>query len=241
MLRTIIVVTSLVVATGAVAQQGGRAVSHANFNLYAGHAESDDTKTETLGLEANLPLGRVFGIGAGIRRQWLEVTDNSAQGSDSDLLGGEVGFYARDFGRGAIGVEYGRAEVNPEQGEDWESETYRGVFALYDRNFDLTLTRADTEYEGDGATPDTLHTARAELAGYGGANLRIAAGYGFMDVADDLEVTVAFQPGFTANALAFELGYTDTEAAGETYSGRLVYYFGPSAPLIRRYREQLLP
>lgn len=228
-------------ATAVTAQQGGRAVSYANFNLAAGHAESDEATADTLELEANLPFGQYFGIGAGLRRQWREVTKDSASGADGDVLGGEIGLYARDFGRGAFGVEYGRSEFSPDSGEDWESETYRGVFALYDRNFDLVLSRADTEYSGDGVTPDTRHTARAELASYGGGNLRIAAGYGFLDIADDLDVTVAFQPGFTGNTLAFEVGYTDAEEAGEVYSGRVVYYFGAPVPLINRYREQLLP
>lgn len=241
MLRIIALATGLLATTVVVAQQGGRAVSQANFNLAAGHAESDETKTDTLSLEGNLPFGQYFGISAGIRRQWQEVTDKAEQGEDSDILGGSAGFYARDYGRGVIGVEYGRSEISPETGADLNAEEYRGVFALYDRNFDLTFSRTDTEYSGDGVTPDTRHTARAELASYGGGNLRIGAGYGFMDAADDLDVTVAFQPGFSGNAVAFELGYSDTEVAGEVYSGRVVYYFGAPVPLIRRYREQLLP
>ncbi|MBA1146942.1 hypothetical protein H0Z60_07685 [Ectothiorhodospiraceae bacterium WFHF3C12] len=238
MLRMIVIAAGLLLSAGAGAQQAARAVSQANFNLSAGHAEADDLTLDELAVEANLPLGAYFGLGAGIRRQWVEVSADSGAGTDADVLGGEVGLFARDPGRGVLGLEYGRSERSPETGEDLEAETYRGVFALYDQAFDLILSRADTEYDDD---RPTLHTANAELASYGGPNIRIAAAYGFLDVADDLDVTLAYQPDFTGNVLAFELGYADTEADGEVYSGRVVYYFGAPRSLISRYREQLLP
>lgn len=228
---------AVLISATAAAQQAPRAVTQANFNVSAGYAESDDFQAETLGLEANLPLGRYLGIGAGVRRHWERLDQSS--GDDADVLDGELGLFARDPGRGVIGVEYGRTEISPEAGEDRTARTYRGVMALYDQAFDLVLSRAEMDFSGgDG---ETLHTARTELAGYGGSNLRISAEYGFLDVADDLRVTITYQPAFTGNVLALEAGYADTDALGEVYSGRLVYYFGDPLPLLVRFRQQLLP
>jgi type II secretory pathway predicted ATPase ExeA len=49
------------------------------------------------------------------------------------------------------------------------------------------------------------------------------------------------EPDKILSVLAFEAGYADTDAEGEIWSGRVVYYFGAGMPLMQRYRQALLP
>lgn len=230
----------------ALAQQGGgAAVSQANFNLSGGYAESDHLGVQDVMLDANLPLGSLFGLNGQFQRRWLDASDDAAV--DADSTRGQVGLYARDPGRGVLGVEYERERFDFARADDLDARTYRGVLVMYDRAFDLILRRARTRYSIDGPDPDDRDTASAALAGYAGSNARLAAGYGLMATKGDIDVTLAYQPAFAGNKVALELGYQDLDNAGpvydkgKIYSGRLVYYFGTPMTLMMRHRRALLP
>jgi hypothetical protein len=227
------------VTTVAAAQQGAAAQPQFTASIYGDYAEQDDFAEQRLGLEANLPLGQVLGLRGGLGRGWRDGNDD--QVADADIVTRHLGLFARDPGSGFLGAEYVREDYEPDVGGSWEEETQRGYFGMYDRRFDIVLTRARTRVDQDAAESETVHTGSVSLGFYGNPNALLSGHYGLMAIKGDYALDLTYQPQFAGQALALGIGYQDADEAGDIVTGRVVFFFGAGKPLMARKRQDLFP